>query len=96
MKFLGAATFTDPLAIKDWKISTINAMFQNCANCGEQSGIEMHHLKHLRTLNLKLNLFEQKMAQINRKQVPLCRPCHLKVHQGTYAGMSLKHFIHIK
>jgi len=35
------------------------------------------------------------MARINRKQVPLCRPCHQKVHKGTYAGMSLRHFQYI-
>ena len=36
------------------------------------------------------------MARINRKQVPLCRPCHLKVHRGNYLGMSLQHFKYIK
>jgi hypothetical protein len=36
----------------------------------------MHHVKHLKTLNVKLSPFDQMMARINRKQVPLCPPCH--------------------
>ena len=30
------------------------------------------------------------MAAINRKQIPLCIDCHLKVHSGKYDGISLK------
>src|SRR5688500_5001654 len=33
-RFLGAKIFVDPLGKKDWKISTIDAMGQGCANCG--------------------------------------------------------------
>ena len=56
----------------------------------------MHHLKHIKGMNAKLDSFGKMMAKINRKQVPLCRPCHLSVHKGTCAGMSLKHFNYIK
>lgn len=56
----------------------------------------MHQLKHLKTLNVKLNAFEKMMARINRKQVPLCHVCHRKVHMGRYEGMSLKFFEHIE
>jgi predicted HNH restriction endonuclease len=56
----------------------------------------MHHVKHLKTLNVKLNSFEKKMARVNRKQVPLCSRCHDRVHNGTYHGMSLTFFQYIK
>jgi hypothetical protein len=96
MNFLGVQTPPDPLLTKAWKISTISALGQNCANCGQHENIEMHHIKHIRTINLKLSKFDQLAARINRKQIPLCRPCHTKVHNGTYNGMSLKHFNYIK
>lgn len=86
----------DPLAIKDWKVSTLSALGQCCANCASTVDVEMHHLKHLKTMNVKLDSFGKMMASINRKQVPLCKPCHIKVHKGEYAGMSLSNFKHIK
>jgi group II intron reverse transcriptase/maturase len=94
--FRGTRKFNDPLQVKNWGISTIAALGQPCANCGSDEKIEMHHVKHLKTLNVKLSPFDQMMARINRKQVPLCPPCHRKVHRGTYQGMSLKYFQHIK
>lgn len=56
----------------------------------------MHHIKHIKTLNVKLNGFSEMMARLNRKQVPLCKPCHKRVHDGSYIGMSLRHFETIK
>jgi group II intron reverse transcriptase/maturase len=94
--FYGAEVFTDPLAVKDWGISTISALGQPCANCGTEDGIEMHHVKHLKTLNVKLNAFDKHMARVNRKQVPLCSNCHDRVHNGTYHGMALNFFQYIK
>lgn len=92
MAFRGAEKVWDPLAVKDWKISTLSALGQNCANCGTLQNIEMHHVKQIRTINPSLGSFDRMMARINRKQVPLCRVCHRKVHAGRYAGMSLRHF----
>lgn len=96
MNFYGIAKFSDPLAAKDWKISTLSAIGQCCANCASEEKIEMHHVKHIKTINKKISYFDQKLARINRKQVPLCRPCHLQVHQGRYFGMSLSHFQYFK
>jgi hypothetical protein len=56
----------------------------------------MHHIRHIRTINPKLNPFDQLAARINRKQIPLCRECHRKVHLGKHQGMSLRHFTYIK
>ena len=52
----------------------------------------MHHVKHIKTLNVKLKSFEKAMAKINRKQVPLCKVCHVKVHNGTYFGTPLRKY----
>jgi len=88
----------DPLRVKDWKVSTLTALDQNCANCASFINVEMHHVRHLKTMNAKLTSFDRMMAKINRKQVPLCRKCHNIVHNvfGTYVGFSLKHFNYIK
>jgi hypothetical protein len=94
--FMGTTKFADPLQVKNWGISTIAALGQPCSNCGSDEKIEMHHVKHLKTLNVKLSGFDKMMARVNRKQVPLCSACHRKVHKGIYQGMSLKFFQHIK
>lgn len=94
--FYGTTKYKDPLAAKDWKVSTISAMGQNCANCGHKENIEMHHIRHIRTVNLKLSRFDQMAARINRKQIPLCKRCHRQVHLGKHQGMSLKNFTYIK
>lgn len=95
LRFLGSEPPKDPLSIVDWKISTINNMGQNCANCDSPERVEMHHVKHIKTINPRLSSFDKLLARINRKQVPLCKECHLKVHLGTYSGRPLRHFYFI-
>lgn len=73
------------------EIRTIHNFGDPCASCGSNEQVEMHHLRHIKTINVKLNDFDQLMAKINRKQIPLCTICHKKVHQGKYDGMALKH-----
>ena len=90
MLFYGKATFWNPLTVKDWKVSTINSLDHPCANCGSEIKIEMHHIKHIKTLNVKLNVFDKMVAEVNRKQVPFCRKCHNEVHRGKYKGKALR------
>jgi hypothetical protein len=90
MLFLGASKFSDPLSNRIWKISTIDPLGQPCVSCGSTDRIEMHHVRHIKTINLNLNPFDKMMARINRKQVPLCHSCHSKVHRGDYKGLSIK------
>nr|YP_010836030.1 hypothetical protein QLP54_mgp36 [Phyllosticta yuccae]WGC90046.1 hypothetical protein [Phyllosticta yuccae] len=91
MKFLGKAIFADPYSIIERKISTRDSFGQPCANCNSESGVEMHHIKHIKTINVKLSKFDQMAAKINRKQVPLCGKCHSDIHAGRYHGKSLKY-----
>lgn len=91
MWFLGVNKFYDPMEVLDRKISTVSSLDQACSSCGAWENVEMHHLRHIRTINVKLNSFDQMLARVNRKQVPLCRNCHLEVHAGKYQGKSLKH-----
>jgi len=59
--------------------------------CGSNEKVEMHHIKHIRRRkNTKENqTFSTFMGLINRKQVPVCRDCHLKIHNGSYDGIKL-------
>lgn len=86
---IGKYTFKDPLYAGLWTVRTVSNIGEICASCGAETDIEMHHLKHIKTINVKLNGFDKLMAKINRKQVPLCSTCHHKVHSGEYKGDSL-------
>lgn len=63
-----------------------------CSNCNSTSQVEMHHVRHIKKMNkpTRDNFLLSIRAQINRKQIPLCKECHIKVHKGLYDGSSLR------
>lgn len=62
-----------------------------CAICSsEKQPIEMHHVRHVRKNGYRYKGFHQQMALLNRKQIPLCKSCHHRVHAGLYDGPSLE------
>ena len=61
----------------------------HCSICGSCEKVEMHHVRHIRKMGQKLDGFTQIMAQLNRKQLPVCHECHWKIHNGQYNGMKL-------
>lgn len=62
-----------------------------CCICNSVHGVEMHHVRHIRKMDGgKAKGFTRVMAMLNRKQIPVCRACHLKIHRGDYDGISLK------
>lgn len=52
-----------------------------CAVCDSDYRVEMHHIRMMKDLNPRLNKIDL-MAKRNRKQIPLCRKCHLTYHNG--------------
>lgn len=56
-----------------------------CYLCESIDNIEIHHTRKLKSGKSKdfLMHIQQRM---NRKQIPLCRSCHNKVHRGAYDG----------
>jgi group II intron reverse transcriptase/maturase len=60
-----------------------------CQICGETHKVEMHHIKHVRKGGTREGLFAQDTALLFRKQIPVCRTCHLTIHRGEYDGPSL-------
>lgn len=61
-----------------------------CCVCNSTEKVEMHHVKHVRKMNERTEGFTKLMSLLNRKQVPLCKNCHQKVHRGEYDSISLK------
>nr|UAT97950.1 hypothetical protein Ahn.fas.Ore.mt_002 [Ahnfeltia fastigiata] len=61
---------------------------KNCFVCKSFKNIEMHHLKQLRKGKPK-DWLTSRMIQINRKQIPVCRNCHMKIHKGQYDSIKL-------
>lgn len=74
------------------KLRTRSKLFSPCCICGETENIEMHHVKHVRKIGEKVKGFTAIMAKINRKQVPVCHACHVKIHNGKYDGLKLSEF----
>lgn len=61
-----------------------------CGLCGARGYTEMHHVKHIKRQGHRYKGFDLVLQNINRKQVPLCRNCHRKVHNGQYDGIGIQ------
>ncbi len=56
-----------------------------CVICGTCSNIEMHYRRPLKS-SITDNTLKGIVKNLTRKQIPLCKECHLKVHKGSYNG----------
>jgi len=72
------------------RLRTRSKLGQLCCICGESNGIAMHHVRHIRKMDSRAQGFTRVMAALNRKQIPVCRQCHAKIHQGKYDGLNLR------
>jgi len=77
---------------------TISNINKKCIICGNSTNIEMHHvraIKDLKTLysKSKIDWFTLQMRELNRKQVPLCREHHQKVHNNSLNSDEKKLFM---
>jgi group II intron reverse transcriptase/maturase len=55
------------------------ALKGSCCVCGSEQSVEMHHVRGIKDLKGRTKT-ERIMIAINRKQIPLCRPCHMEAH----------------
>ena len=53
-----------------------------CAVCGSDYKIEMHHIRAMKDIKNKKGTLEYIMAKRYRKQIPVCRNCHMSHHSG--------------
>lgn len=56
----------------------------NCYFCGISENLEMHHVRKIKdsSKKIKKDYYTAMMSRINRKQIPVCRSCHIKLHKG--------------
>jgi hypothetical protein len=78
----------EPLDVVYYSMRSKSILDQNCSICNSDTGIEMHHVKALKSA--KTSGFITVMINMNRKQIPVCKSCHVKIHNGTYDGLKLK------
>lgn len=83
-----AKSFPDPFTIYANRVSK-SSLNKACCICQERGKTEMHHVKHVRKQGYRYRGFQAEMALLNRKQIPLCRKCHIAVHMGVYDGIKL-------
>lgn len=62
---------------------TRSSLGKECIICGKTPA-EMHHIRKLKELKSRktISWFTMQMAAINRKQVPLCRDHHIRLHNN--------------
>jgi retron-type reverse transcriptase len=68
-----------------------------CIICNSTQDIEMHHIKSIKTIRSKIkekkgNLFNLQLQALNRKQVPVCKAHHIKIHNNTLSTSDLSKF----
>lgn len=81
-------TSGDPFAAlrRNWNAKfTKTNLFSKCIVCGANEGVEMHHVRKIKKLrnDRGQDFFTRQMIAVNRKQVPLCRLHHDKLHTET-------------
>jgi hypothetical protein len=62
-----------------------------CVVCADPEKVQMHHVRHIRKMDGgEPKGFTRVLAALNRKQVPVCKACHERIHRGEYDGLSPK------
>lgn len=56
-----------------------------CLLCHSIDNIEIHHVRKL-AKGKSSDFLMHIQQRMNRKQIPLCKSCHIKVHKGAYDG----------
>ncbi len=78
----------DPFIPFYYNLRTKDRLGDVCRICSSGENVEMHHIRALKEGKGK-NTFANIMRNMNRKQIPVCRPCHNRIHRGEYDGIRL-------
>ena len=77
------------------RMHTRSKLGKPCCICGSSKQVENHHVRHIRKIKHKETKgFKRIMQSLNRKQVPVCKSCHIKIHQGKYDGLKLSDLVY--
>lgn len=64
-------------------ISMASILGSNCSVCDSSYRVEMHHIRKLKDLKWEKSDLNYLMSKTRRKQIVLCRDCHMKHHNGS-------------
>jgi hypothetical protein len=67
----------DPFNVTFFALRSNHVWDMNCIICDDKDYVEMHHVKHIKKEEAKG--FTKVMQSLNRKQIPVCRDCHMKI-----------------
>ncbi|WP_369123920.1 hypothetical protein [Burkholderia sp. 9775_39] len=74
---------------RNQRLRTRSKLGSSCVICGSDDRVAMHHIRHVRKMGTAVQGFSRLMATLNRKQIPVCSPCHTRIHKGEYDGLKL-------
>jgi len=85
--------------VRTWTKMRSRSKFEKpCCTCGATAiPIVMHHVRHIRKLSQKREPtgFNRILRAINRKQIPVCKTCHGRIHRGEYDHLKLSDLAYI-
>jgi len=64
-------------------------LFDCCVSCGSTDKLEMHHVNKQSNIKKSLSYLGYIEIANLRRQVVLCKSCHIKVHKGIYSGAKI-------
>lgn len=79
LKFLVSQSPVIGALFQDKSVATLDNL--KCSICESTHRVEMHHIRAMKDLNPKLSYLDRQMVRVNRKRIPLCRPCHMLRHR---------------
>ena len=66
-----------------WSNSLTRSQFdESCAICGTMENIEIHHIKSVKNVRVKVRTYAQWIGGFQRKTIPLCKEHHQLYHAG--------------
>ncbi len=74
--------FMDIPSLFSNNVSLATVLASKCKICGSTYRVEMHHIRELKDIRFKKNTVDYIMSKARRKQILLCRECHMKYHSG--------------
>jgi len=73
---------SSPLISLNVESKSIASLYKlSCTLCQSTYRVEMHHVKMMKDLNPQAKLTDKMMTKSNRKQIALCRKCHMEHHK---------------
>ncbi|MEK7889160.1 reverse transcriptase domain-containing protein [Burkholderia contaminans] len=86
---VGEVPSPDHVFQRNQRLRTRSKLGSSCVICGSDDRVAMHHIRHVRKMGTAVQGFSRLMATLNRKQIPVCSPCHTRIHKGEYDGLKL-------